>query len=179
MKGSVLVVTSDWGKTNVAIKKTTSLTKAETATIADITVGEWLESHGGRINDSPTIQADSILISDEKPSNDRGGDLRIGSHGGPGGGGPGGEVSEAGFGAQFQRSPGYRGIVDSIDGNKVAILMSDFGKIARVSIIVGPDTTILKLTPTTIDAIWAGTRVTVIGERNDDTLVARSIEIKQ
>jgi hypothetical protein len=57
--------------------------------------------------------------------------------------------------------------------------MSDFGKIARVSIIVGPDTTILKLTPTTIDAIWAGTRVTVIGERNDDTLVARSIEIKQ
>jgi hypothetical protein len=182
------VVAGVLGKTNVIIEETTNIVKAQAATISDIATGNWLEVKGSKSADSSSIQATSIRISDEQPSNGPEGGLGSGPQGGPGGpdsnnggpgggqrGGPGGDS-----GTPPRQVPVYRGSVESIDGNSIVILLQSPGGTTKATINVDSNTEIVKLTKATKDIISTGGQVTVIGEnKGNSEVIARIIEIKE
>ncbi len=147
------------GKSDFAVEAGTRIMEARAASLQDVEAGGWLEARdvtsvGG------TLQAASIRIGDTQPN------------------GAGTEPRSGRSGRRRAKTPGYSGIVQSIDGNSIVIAPAEANAAAKVSISVSADTVFVKLVPATEDAILPGARVSVIGDKSDDgALIARSIEI--
>ena len=82
-----------------------------------------------------TLQAASIRIGDTQPN------------------GAGTEPRSGRSGRRRAKTPGYSGIVQSIDGNSIVIAPAEANAAAKVSISVSADTVFVKLVPATEDAI--------------------------
>jgi len=170
---SAIMVEGLVGKTDVAIEASTEIVAVESASLADITVGSWLEARGVQSGDAGTVKATSIRLRSGPATDDQAGVQSL----------PPQNKRWTGMRRRpssriTNRPVAFSGRVESVQDDTIKLATRGFDPMSDYSLKVGAATMILKLSRASMAAITLGSQVTVFGTLGSgDKVLARSIEV--
>jgi len=182
VSGNTVTVDTSEGSLQATVGENTTIQQTIEVALADLTLGARVNVGGVRGEDG-TFLAQTIAVvpeSQQGPGGFGGGQLRqedltqfrqqfqgqFGQEGGAISGGGGGVGGRGAFGdrtAGGSGSGGLSGTIESVDGNTIMV-NTDQGSLP---VAVGEDTTIQKTVEVTLADLTEGTRVSIVGARNE------------